>query len=109
MCFGTIKGLENINLSRPEVGARYEVAALYFKAESTFNQPDADPRQSHISYVTVRLFVRGDLLGEFIDAPLTQVGQLWRVAEIEWCEDFNRCPVITPIDEILAEEEYNRP
>ncbi len=96
-------GPENINLARPEPGVTYDIGVLYFKSESSFNQPDADPRIEHLSYATLRLYIHGELMLEFVDRELTQVNQLWWVAGLEWCEDLLRCPIIHPHDQILQD------
>jgi hypothetical protein len=102
-------GPENINLSDPEVGVTYDVGAVYFRAESTFGLPDADRRKEHASYVTTRIFVRGELLYEAVDRELTTVQQLWWVASVEWCEDFARCPVVDPVDQVFSEADWAMP
>jgi hypothetical protein len=99
-------GPENINLDRPEVGVNYEIGALYYRSESVFGDPDRDPRIEHPSYVTTRVFARGDLIGEFIDQELIQRGQLWHIATVEWCEDPLQCPVVTPQGRVYDEGEY---
>ncbi len=93
-------GPENINLSDPEVGVTYDVGAIYFRAESTFGLRDVDPRAEHLSLVTVRVFARGDLLLELVDREVDSVDDLWHVASITWCEDFQRCPEIDVVDEV---------
>ena len=93
-------GPENINLSDPETGVAYDVGAIYFRAESTFGLRDVDPRTEHLSLVTVRVFARGDLLLEVVDRELDSVDDLWHVATITWCEDFQRCPSIDLVDEV---------
>ena len=98
-------GPENINLARPENGVVYDVAALYYRAQSAFGQPDLDAREERLSLVTVRIFAHGELLGEWIDRELTSVNQLWRVASLTWCEDPNRCPTVDVIDNVLEEGE----
>ena len=99
-------GPENVNLDRPEVGVSYDVGAIYFRSESTFGLEGVNPRVEHPSYVTVRLFVRGELLAEFVDQELNRGRQLWHVASILWCEDATRCPEFTFHNEIYEEGEY---
>ncbi len=99
-------GPENVNLNRPEVGVTYEVGAIYYRAESLFGEAGRDPTIEHSSYVTVRLFARGDLIGEFVDRELNRLNQLWHVASINWCEDPLMCPVVTAIDRVYEEGEY---
>jgi hypothetical protein len=99
-------GPENVNLNQPEVGVNYEVGAIYFRAESLFGEAGRDPTIEHSSFVTVRLFARGELIGEFVDRELNRLNQLWHVATINWCEDPLSCPVVTPIDRIYEEGEY---
>ncbi|MCA9547890.1 MAG: hypothetical protein KC613_25975 [Myxococcales bacterium] len=102
-------GPENINLSNPEIGTSYDVAAIYFRAESTFGDPEVDPRTEHPSYVTVRIYVRGDVLYEAIDREMTAVSQLWHVARVRWCEDGPACPAIEEVDRVLEADEWFRP
>ncbi len=99
-------GPENINLQSPEIGTTYDIAALYFRSESTFGETDRDPRQAHTSYATIRVFVKGDLLAEYVDKPLTQTRQLWHFARLTWCGDFTVCPTIDFVDNILSESDY---
>jgi hypothetical protein len=99
-------GPENINLDRPEVGVNYEVGAIYFRAESLFGEAGRDPTIEHASYVTLRIFARGELLGEFVDRELNRLNQLWHIATINWCEDPLTCPVVTPVDRVYEEGEY---
>ena len=68
-----------------------------------------DPRTQHPTYVTVRIFARGELLNEFIGKEMTALRQLWHVASVTWCEDIGdvaRCPEITVRDQIFEEGEY---
>lgn len=102
-------GPENVNLARPEVGVTYEVGAIYFRAESTFGVQGADPRTEHASYITLRVFARGELLAEVGPREVTTLRQLWRAATVEWCEDLNQCPRIGILDEVLSEAEYDLP
>lgn len=99
-------GPENINLASPEVGRAYDIAALYFRSTSTFGDAMVDARKEHLSLVTVRVFARGDLLGEWLDREMTGTSQLWHVTRVRWCEDFARCPEIEPVDELLEPEDY---
>lgn len=99
-------GPENVNLNQPEVGVDYEVGAIYFRSESVFGETGRDPRIEHDSYVTVRIFARGELIGEFVDRALNRLNQLWHVATINWCEDPLACPVVTPVDRLYEEGEY---
>ena len=99
-------GPENINLASPEVGVVYDVAALYFRAESTLGIPDAVSRTERTSLVTIRVFARGQLLAEWIDRELSSVSELWWAASLTWCEDPNRCPEVTEHDIVLAPGEY---
>ncbi len=93
-------GPENINLSDPEPGVTYDVGAIYFRSESTFGLADIDPREEHLSLLTVRIFARGDLLAEVVDREVDSVDDLWHVARVTWCEDFQRCPEIEIVDEV---------
>ncbi len=99
-------GPENINLANPEADHYYDIGALYFNAFSTFGIENADPRTAHTSYATVRIFIKGSLLAEFVDQPLTENRQLWWVARLNWCEDPLRCPTIEERGEMLSEAEY---
>jgi hypothetical protein len=99
-------GPENVNLNNPEVGVSYDIGALYFRAESTFGEAGRDPRVEHLTYATLRLFARGELIAEFVDRELSSVSQLWHVASVNWCEDELRCPEVTPIDRLYQEGEY---
>lgn len=99
-------GPENVNLNRPEAGVSYEIGALYYRSESTFGLADAPRHVEHPSYVTVRIFAKGELLAEFVDRELTRVNQLWHIATVRWCEDFVRCPEIVPVDVVYDEGEY---
>ena len=102
-------GPENINLASPEIGVSYDVAAIYFRNESTFGDAMNDPRVQHPSYVTVRIFARGELLNEFVGREMTEPRQLWHIATIEWCEDAEdllRCPDITVRDQLISEGDY---
>ncbi len=102
-------GPENVNLANPEVGITYDVGAIYFRNESTFGDAMNDPRAQHPSYVTVRIFARGELLNEFVGREMNEPRQLWHVASIEWCEDAAdvlRCPDITVRDQLFSEGEY---
>ncbi len=101
-------GPENVNLNRPEVGVTYEVGALYFRAESTFGEMGRDPRVEHQSYVTTRIFARGELVAELVDRELNSVNQLWHAASVTWCADEARCPEITPQDRVYEDGEYVR-
>lgn len=99
-------GPENINLARPEpVG--YDIAALYFRAESALGDPD--PTIEHLSLVSLRIYVRGELLWEQLDKELEHRADLWHAATVRWCEDLATCPEITTVDEVLTEAEYDRP
>lgn len=102
-------GPENINLAKPEVGVTYDIGAIYFRSTSIFGDPDRDPLVEHPSLATVRIYVRGELLAEWIDRELTTLRQLWWVASVVWCEDFSQCPEVIPRDEVLEEAEYARP
>jgi hypothetical protein len=99
-------GPENVNLSRPEPGVTYDIGAIYFRSESTFGDPERDPRQEHSSLVTVRVYAKGELLAEWVDRELERVAQLWWVASVEWCDDASRCPVVVPRDEVFEEGQY---
>lgn len=100
-------GPENVNLSQPEAGVTYEVGAVYFRATSTFNIPGADSTIEHLSYATIRIYVRGDLLAEYVDTELSAQGQLWWAASVRWCDDLAACPEITPRGEILTEDQWS--
>jgi hypothetical protein len=102
-------GPENVNLSQPEPGVTYEVGALYFRATSAFNIRGADSTIEHLSYATIRIYVRGDLLAEYVDTELSSQGQLWWAASVRWCDDLATCPEITPRGEILTEEQWALP
>jgi hypothetical protein len=97
-------GPENINLDLPEIDKQYEVGAIYFRAESGFGEDNFTPME-HLSYVTIRLFARGDLLAEF-SQELDQVGQLWHAASIVWCEDLLQCPQVIPQERVYQEGSY---
>jgi hypothetical protein len=99
-------GPENINLGQPEVGVTYDIGALYFRAESSFGQAGVDPTIEHAALTTVRVYVRGELLAEWLDRELVRRAQLWRVAAVEWCEDFAQCPRLVVRDEVLEEADY---
>ncbi len=103
-------GPENVNLSDPEVGVTYDVGAIYFRSESTFGDPMADRRLQHESYVTVRIFAKGELLTEFVGQTVNNARQLWHVVSINWCEDevgaAPRCPEVTVVDQVFEEAEY---
>ena len=99
-------GPENVNLNSPEVGVTYEVGAIYFRSESVFGETGRDPRIEHPSYVTLRIFARGELLAEFVDQELNRLNQLWHIASINWCEDPLACPVITPVERVYEDGEY---
>jgi hypothetical protein len=101
-------GPENVNLDRPEEGVSYKVGAIYYRSESTFGESDRDPRTQHATYATVRLFARGELISEFVDRELTELNQLWDVAQINWCEDALRCPEIIEENRVYADGEYVR-
>lgn len=102
-------GPENVNLSQPEPGVTYEVGALYFRSSSAFNIRGADSTIDHLSYATIRIYVRGDLLAEYVDTELSSQGQLWWAASVRWCDDLAMCPEITPRGEILTEEQWIGP
>ena len=98
-------GPENVNLASPEVGVTYNVGAIYYRNESTFGVAGNDPRQEHVSLVTVRVFARGELLNEFANREMTELYQLWNVVSIRWCEDagdVRRCPELIPQNELLS-------
>jgi hypothetical protein len=99
-------GPENVNLNRPEVGVNYEVGALYYRADSQFGVAGRDPTIEYDSYVTVRLFARGELIGEYVDQLLNRTRQLWHVATINWCEDELACPVVTEVNRVYQDGEY---
>ena len=102
-------GPENVNLASPEVGVTYNVGAIYYRNESTFGVAGNDPRQEHVSLVTVRVFARGELLNEFANREMTELYQLWNVVSIRWCEDagdVRRCPELIPQNELLSAGDY---
>ena len=99
-------GPENVNLNNPEIDVNYDVGALYYRAESSFGTPNVDPRTVHVSYVTIRIFARGELIAEFIDQELNALNQLWHAATINWCADENRCPQVIPVDVLYEDGEY---
>jgi hypothetical protein len=102
-------GPENVNLGEPEIGVSYDIGAIYFRTQSTFGDPMADRRLEHASYVTVRLYARGELILEFLAKEMTGLRQLWHVATLTWCEDgddLQRCPEIQEEDRLYTEAEY---
>lgn len=99
-------GPENINLNEPEVGVTYEIGALYYRAESSFGSDLATPGLEHESLVTLRIYVRGELLAEYIDQSLMHLNDLWSITKIEWCEDVNTCPKIVETNAVYADGEY---
>lgn len=99
-------GPENVNLDQPEVGVTYDVGAIYFRAESTFGEAGRDPRVEHLTYASVRMFARGELIAELVDRELSSVSQLWHVMKISWCEDELRCPEVEVVDRVYEEDEY---
>jgi len=99
-------GPENINLARPEP-VTYDVAALYFRAESALGGDD--PTVEHLSLVTVRIYARGELLAEWLDKEMQRRADLWFIASVRWCEDLTVCPEIVTVDELLSEAEYDLP
>ena len=104
-------GPENINLENPEEGVTYEVGAIYYRPESTFGIAGNDRRIQHPSYLTIRIYVRGELLNEFVGRELTRGRQLWHVASVKWCDEVEsggRCPEITIRDRVLEESEYSQ-
>ena len=86
----------------------YDIGALYYRSESSFGG-GGDPTIEHVSLVTARVYVRGELLGEYLDRELTAVRQLWWITSVRWCEDFATCPDIEIQDQVLEEAEYTRP
>jgi hypothetical protein len=66
-------GPENVNLNEPELGVTYDVGAIYFRAESTFGEAGRDPRVEHLTYASVRMFARGELIAELVDRELSTV------------------------------------
>ena len=101
-------GPENINLSRPEEDVTYDVGVQYFRATSVFNVQGNDPTIEHLSYATIRIYVRGDLIAEYVDQELSTVSQMWWVASVRWCGDLATCPEITPQNVVLSEDEWRR-
>ena len=101
-------GPENINLARPE-SVTYDVAALYYRADGAFGLDDQDPTLEHMSLVTIRVYVRGELLGEWLDREMDHRADLWWVASVRWCDDLTHCPEITTVDRVMAEAEYTTP
>lgn len=102
-------GPENINLSRPEDDVVYDVGVQYFRASSVFNVQGNDPTIEHLSYATIRIYVRGDLIAEYVDQEMSTVSQMWWVASVRWCADLATCPEITPQNVVLSEEEWANP
>ncbi len=101
-------GPENINLAEPEIGVSYEVGAIYFRATSTFGDPEVDRQAEHPSYVSLRIYNRGTPLVELVGQELTETMQLWHMATVTWCEGAG-CPRIDIVDEVYSEGEYNLP
>lgn len=101
-------GPENINLSEPELGVAYDVGVIYFRAASTFGDPEIPSSREHPSYATVRVFTRGVPLVELVGQELTETSQLWHVARVTWCEGAD-CPRVDVINELFDEGEYNLP
>lgn len=99
-------GPENINLNQPEVGVTYDVGALYFRSQSTFGEAGRDSLIDHVTYASVRMFARGELIAEFVDRELNVGSQLWHVMSISWCEDELRCPEVDVVDRVYEEGEY---
>jgi len=85
----------------------YDVAALYFRAESALGGDD--PTVEHLSLVSVRIYARGELLAEWLDKEMQHRADLWFVASVRWCEDLTVCPEIISVDELLSEAEYDLP
>lgn len=100
-------GPENVNLSEPELGVGYDVGVVYFRAESTFGDPEISV-QEWPSYATVRIFTRGVPIAELVGRELTETSQLWHVARITWCEGGD-CPRVELVDEVLGVDEWNLP
>lgn len=101
-------GPENINLAEPELGVTYDVGAIYFRATSTFGDPEVDARTPHPSYVSLRLFNRGTPLVELVGREMTETMQLWHMARVTWCEG-DGCPRIEIVDALYGPDEYNLP
>ena len=101
-------GPENVTMADPEEGVDYDIGVLYFRARSTFGVAGADNLIEHPTLATVRIFVRRELIAEFV-GDLFQEQQLWHVARINWCEnpDPLSCPRIEIEDRYYAPTEYN--
>ena len=101
-------GPENVTMAGPEVGVGYDIGVLYFRARSTFGVAGANNLIEHPSFATVRIFVRGSLIAEFV-GDLFEEQQLWHVARINWCEnaDALSCPRIDIVDRFYEPSEYN--
>lgn len=101
-------GPENITMAGPEVGVDYDIGVLYFRARSTFGVAGGDNLIEHPTLATVRIFVRRELIAEFI-GDLFQEQQMWHVARINWCEnpDPLSCPRIEVEDRFYDPSEYN--
>jgi hypothetical protein len=101
-------GPENVTMAGPEVGVGYDIGVLYFRARSTFGVAGANNLIEHPSFATVRIFVRGALIAEFV-GDLFEEQQLWHVARVNWCEnaDALSCPRIDIIDRFYEPSEYN--
>lgn len=100
-------GPENVTMAGPEVGVGYDIAVLYFRARSTFGVAGANNLIEHPSFATLRIFVRGALIAEFV-GDLFEEQQLWHVARVNWCEnaDALSCPRIDIIDRFYEPSEY---
>lgn len=101
-------GPENINLSEPELGVGYDIGVIYFRASSTFGDPEIPSQREHPSYATVRVFTRGVPLIELVGQEIVSTGQLWHVARVTWCEGAD-CPRVDVINEVFGIDEYNLP
>ena len=90
------------------MGVGYDIGVLYFRARSTFGVAGANNLIQHNSFATVRIFVRGGLIAEFV-GDLFEEQQLWHVARVNWCESADElsCPRIDIIDRFYEPSEYN--
>ena len=65
-------GPENVNLDDPVACTWYAVGVYYFRA------------QFGTAYTTLRIFINGLLVFEYLNKPLQQTGDWWDVARIHW-------------------------
>ncbi|MEO1268812.1 MAG: hypothetical protein AAFX99_11985 [Myxococcota bacterium] len=65
-------GPENVNLDDPVPCTWYAVGVYYFR------------QQFGTAYTTVRIFINGLLVFEYLNKPLQQTGDWWDVARVHW-------------------------